>query len=64
MAAATVLEIVPYLPLGSRIQPGKALLSNDGETLTIPLQSALRPGDDPGNGIHKTDGSYSFTVKP
>ncbi|GLQ79571.1 hypothetical protein GCM10007881_30900 [Mesorhizobium huakuii] len=55
---------MPYLPLGSRIQPGKALLSNDGETLTIPLQSALRPGDDPGNGIHKTDGSYSFTVKP
>ena len=55
---------------GSQVQPGKAQLSNGDKTLTVPLQSALRPGDYTvkwhvlsADG-HKTDGSYSFTVGP
>ncbi|BAV47820.1 Cu resistance protein [Mesorhizobium loti] len=55
---------------GSQVSSGKAQLSNEDETLTIPLQSALRPGDYTvkwhilSNDGHKSDGSYSFTVKP
>jgi copper resistance protein C len=55
---------------GSPAQQGKAQLSNGDDTLTIPLQSTLKPGDYTvkwhalsADG-HKTDGSYSFTVKP
>lgn len=55
---------------GSLVQQGKAQLSNGDETLTIPLQSALRPGDYTVKWHvlsvdgHKSDGSYSFTVEP
>ena len=55
---------------GSLVQQGKAQLSNGDETLTIPLQSALRPGDYTVKWRvlsvdgHKSDGSYSFTVEP
>jgi len=55
---------------GSSVLQGKAQLSNGDDTLTIPLQSTLKPGDYTvkwhalsADG-HKTDGSYSFTVKP
>ncbi|BCG70993.1 hypothetical protein MesoLj113a_21510 [Mesorhizobium sp. 113-1-2] len=55
---------------GSQVPSGKALLSNGDETLTIPVQSTLRPGDYTvkwhvlsADG-HKTEGSYSFTAKP
>jgi methionine-rich copper-binding protein CopC len=54
---------------GTPVQQGKAKLSNGGDTLTIPLQSALKPGDYTvkwhalSTDGHKTDGSYSFTVK-
>lgn len=55
---------------GSQIQQSKARLSNGDETLTIPLQSALGPGNYTvkwhvlsADG-HRTDGSYSFTVEP
>ena len=55
---------------GSQVQQGKAHLSNGDETLTIPLQSALKPGDYTvkwhvlSTDGHKTDGSYSFAIKP
>ena len=55
---------------GSLVQQGKAQLTNEDETLTIPLQSALRPGDYTVKWHvlsvdgHKSDGSYSFTVEP
>lgn len=55
---------------GATVQQGTATLSNEDETLTIPLQSTLKPGDYTvkwhvlSTDGHKTDGSYSFTVKP
>ncbi|MBP1852789.1 copper homeostasis periplasmic binding protein CopC [Rhizobium halophytocola] len=55
---------------GSPVQQGKAQLSNGDDTLTIPLQSRLKPGDYTvkwhvlSTDGHKTDGSYGFTVKP
>ncbi len=55
---------------GSRVKVGMATLSNGDETLTIPLQSALEAGDYTvkwhvlSTDGHKTEGRYTFTVKP
>ncbi|MGV1794897.1 copper homeostasis periplasmic binding protein CopC [Rhizobium sp. A37_96] len=55
---------------GQQIQYGKPALTNGDQNLTVPLQSELGPGSYTvkwhvlATDGHKTEGRYSFTVKP
>jgi copper resistance protein C len=57
-------------PDKNAIAPGEAALTKDGTGLTVPLPQPLEPGSYTVNWHafsadgHKTQGSYSFTVKP
>lgn len=57
-------------PGNTEIKLGEAGLKDEGKVLTVPVSTALAPGDYTvdwhvlSTDGHKTSGSYTFTVKP